>query len=176
MKYTLQNTQLIEKYKKIYLEAEREKIEKKCLMGTEAKYRISIKDSYFDNISDTDSIFEYCLYPLYMDGDTDIKIRIQKMLLEMASSDDVLEIFQVYNFIISQDILCKIYSEIPFVIDFSSIIETLLKYKDRYEQKMKEYKENGFDRYKESLWDNVERIQRKSNTIKRYMEEVNNKM
>lgn len=111
-----------------------------------------------------------------MDGDTNIKVRIQKMLLEMASSDDVLEIFQVYNFIMSQDILCKIYSEVPFVIDFSSIIETLLKYKDRYEQKMKEYKENGFDRYKESLWDNVERIQRKSNTIKQYMEETNNKV
>ena len=168
MKYTLANTQLMNKYKNIYQVAQRENDEKKCLVGSDKKYRITTKDSYFDNISDPDAIYEYCLYPLYLDGNIEIKNQIQEKLLEMANSNDVLEIFQVYNFIMSQDILCRIYTEVSFLIDFSNIIQILTSRMSTYEQEMKDYRKNGFEQYKESLWDNIQRIIRKSSTLKKY--------
>ena len=169
MIYTLPNIQLIDKYTYMYRKAEKDNKEKECLIGNNIKYRITTKDSYFVNISDTDAIYEYCLYPLYVNGDVKIKDNIQNRLLEMANSSDVLEIFQVYNFIISQDMLCKIYTKVPFLIDFSDIIKILVMRRPIYEQAMKIYRENGFERYRESLWDNVQRISRKSATLKKYM-------
>ncbi len=169
MKYSVPNANLVNKYKNLFQDLEKGKNDKKCLIGSDIRYRITIQDSYFHNISDTDVIFEYCLYPLYVNGDIDIKNRIQKRLLEMANASDVLEVFQVYNFIMSQDMLCRIYTDVPFMIDFSDIINTLISKMGSYEQDMKEYRANGFDSYRESLWDNVQRILRKSVTLKKYI-------
>lgn len=167
MKYEIDNIALMERYKSIYEKAESDNNVIQCIIGIDSRYRIITKDSYFQNISDTDAIFEYCIYPVYLSGDVGIKERIEKKFMEMSNSNDVLEVFQVFRFIMSQDMLCKIYEEIPFIIDFSSVIKVLMMRKGSYENEMKTYKKNGFEVYKESLWDNIQRIIRKSNTFKR---------
>lgn len=47
----------------------------------------------------------------------------------MTNSNDILQIYQVFNLIMSQEIETKMYTEIPFEIDFADCIPCLLKKK-----------------------------------------------
>ena len=68
----------------------------------------------------------------------------------------------------SQEIETKMYTEIPFVIDFSDCIPCLLKKKTELMDEMKNYNQNGFDKYRENIWDSIEKICRKSTLIQKY--------
>ena len=57
---------------KHYLEVMREGKEAQAFLGTEAKYRFRQRDSYELDSTDIGVLMEYCLYPLYMEGDRDI--------------------------------------------------------------------------------------------------------
>lgn len=169
MGYALNETPLSLKYQAIYLAAEKENEAIQCFTGVDKEYRITTRDSYYSDISDMDSVLELCIYPLYEKGNTEIKDRLQKIIEEMANSDDVLQIFQVFNLIMAQDIAIKLNSSIPFEIDFSTIMETLLQKKATLEEEMKNYQDNGFDRFRESIWDCIERICKKSKLLKEYI-------
>ncbi len=83
----------------------------------------------------------------------------------MTNSNDILQIYQVFNLIMSQEIETKMYTEIPFEIDFADCIPCLLKKKNEFMNEMKNYNQNGFDKYRENIWDNIEKICRKSTLI-----------
>lgn len=83
----------------------------------------------------------------------------------MTNSNDILQIYQVFNLIMSQEIETKMYTEIPFEIDFVDCIPCLLKKKNEFMNEMKNYNQNGFDKYRENVWDNIEKICRKSTLI-----------
>lgn len=169
MKYIYRENTLSLKYQSIYLEARKNNRAKDCFIGIDKRYRIISKDSYYDNISDMDSILELCIYPLYLKGYTFIKEEVEIIVKEMINSNDVIQIFQVFNLIMSQEIESKLYSNIPFQIDFSRNMKDLFEKCERLEKQMRVYKENGFDRFHESIWSCIERICRKSEIIKKYM-------
>lgn len=169
MKYIYKETNISLNYQNIYLKARKEKKELKCFIGIDKNYRVLSRDSYFDNISDMDIILESCIYPLYTKGYIEIKDEVQKIVESMINSNDVLQIFQVFNLIMSQEIEMRMYSNIPFQIDFSTNIDKLLEKKNELKLQMKNYKENGFERYNESMWDFVEKICRKSIFIRKYI-------
>lgn len=169
MEYKYKETLLASKYQSIYLEARRKKQELLCLIGTDKHYRMVTKESYYDNISDMDAVLELCIYPIYIKGNTEIKDELQELIKEMVKSDDVLQIFQVFNLMISQEIASRIYSNIPFEINFSEVIDTLFNKKNELEEEMKKYKENGFERFNGVIWEDIERICKKSKVIKAYM-------
>lgn len=169
MEYVVKKTQTALKYQNIYLEARKNKKEKYCFIGIDRGYKITTRDSYYDNITDMDALLELCIYPLYLRGYIEIKDEVQKIVEEMANSNDVLQIFQVFNLIMSQEIEMKLYSNIPFQIDFSKIVGILLHKKNELQEQMKNYRENGFERFKESIWDCVERICRKSKFLEGYI-------
>lgn len=170
MEYIYRENMITLKYQNIYLEARKDGRAKDCFIGIDKRYRIVSKDSYYDNISDMDSILEFCIYPLYLKGYSLIKEEVERIVSEMTDSNDVIQIFQVFNLIMSQEIEERMYSNIPVEIDFSSLMENLMEKKDELEMQMKEYKENGFDRFHESIWESIERICRKSQCIKKYIE------
>ena len=118
-----------------------------------------------------DLLLEFCIYPLYLKGYSLIKEEVERIVREMIDSNDVIQIFQVFNLVMSQEIEARMYSNIPVEIDFSGIMEKLIEKKDELEMQIKEYKENGFDRFHESIWESIERICRKSQCIKKYIDQ-----
>lgn len=168
MKYVYRETELSKKYQNIYLTARKSGNEKLCYIGTDKNYRIYTKDSYYDNISDMDALLELCIYPIYINGRHEIEQEVKKIITNMTNSNDILQIYQVFNLIMSQEIETRMYAEIPFVIDFSDCIPCLLKKKNELKDEMKNYNKNGFDKYRESIWDSIEKICRKSTLIQQY--------
>ena len=117
------------------------------------------------NISDMDALLELCIYPIYINGCHEIEQEVKKIITSMTNSNDILQIYQVFNLIMSQKIETKMYTEIPFEIDFAYCIPCLLKKKNEFMNEMKNYNQNGFDKYRENIWDNIEKICRKSTLI-----------
>lgn len=169
MKYIYKETELALKYQNIYLEAQKNKKEKECFTGIDKNYRIVTKDSYYENISDMDALLELCIYPIYLKGHKNIKNEVQKIVEDLANSDDVLQIFQVFNLIMSQEIEMRMYTDVPFVIDFSDKIECLLHRRKELQNEMRSYNKNGFDKFNESIWESTEKICRKSKLIQQYL-------
>lgn len=168
MKYVYREKELSKKYQNIYLTARKDGNEKLCYIGIDKNYRIYTKDSYYDNISDMDALLELCIYPIYINGCHEIEQEVKKIIISMTNSNDILQIYQVFNLIMSQEIETKMYTEIPFVIDFSDCIPCLLKKKTELMDEMKNYNQNGFDKYRENIWDSIEKICRKSTLIQKY--------
>ena len=54
---------------------------------------------------------------------------MKNIITSMTNSNDILQIYQVFNLIMSQEIETKMYMEIPFEIDFADCIPCLLKKK-----------------------------------------------
>lgn len=168
MEFKFIDTEISLKYQDIYLKARKKRKEKLCFTGKDKKYRFTLRDSYFDTITDTDVLLQYCLYPLYMKGYTEIKDEVQAIVKEMASSINVIEIYQVFSLIMSQEIKESTYSNIPFKIDFKEIIEKLLNRKNQLKVDMQNYKDNGFDRFGQSIWNYIETICENSTVIKEF--------
>lgn len=103
MKYVYRETELSKKYQNIYLTARKSGNEKLCYIGTDKNYRIYTKDSYYDNISDMDALLELCIYPIYINGHHEIEQEVKKIITNMTNSNDILQIYQVFNLIMSQE-------------------------------------------------------------------------
>ena len=54
---------------------------------------------------------------------------VKNIITSMTNSNDILQIYQVFNLIMSQEIETKMYTEITFEIDFVDCIPCLLKKK-----------------------------------------------
>ena len=170
MKYVIKNDEIALKYQNKYLEARKNKKEKYCFIGIGKGYKMTIRDSYYDNITDMEVLLEWCLYPLYLKGYTEIKDEVQKIVEEMVNSNDVLQIFQVFNLIMSQEIEMSLYFNIPFQIDFSKIAGILLQKKNELQEQIKNYRKNGFERFKNAvIWKSIENICESSKVLKGYI-------
>lgn len=74
-----------------------------AFLGIDPEYRIGHRDSYYQDITDTHILIEYSLYPIYVEGDFDIPDRIFDILKELASSQDIIHLYQVVSFIKKQE-------------------------------------------------------------------------
>lgn len=98
-----------------------------AFLGIDPEYRIGHRDSYYQDITDTHILIEYSLYPIYVEGDFDIPNRTFNILKELASSQDIIHLYQVVSFIKKQEDLLEEYVTLPFIIDVESIVPIVLE-------------------------------------------------
>ena len=112
---------------KHYLEVMREGKEAQAFLGTEVKYRFRQRDSYEVDSTDISVLMEYCLYPLYVEGDEDIARRTFDILKEFSLSVDLVKLDKVTDYIFIQNRRLKRYISLPFVIKTDELVRNIIE-------------------------------------------------
>ena len=82
--YELPEPKDYESFINFYRNVMREGKEEEAFLGTDAKYRIRERDSYDLDSTDISVLMEYCLFPLYAEGDKDIVRRTFEILKDFS--------------------------------------------------------------------------------------------
>ena len=101
--------------------------EEEAFLGTDAKYRIRERDSYEVNSTDISVLIEYCLFPLYAEGDMDIVRRTFDILKDFSLSVDLVKLEKVTDYISIQNWFLTEYSNLPFVIETDELVRNIIE-------------------------------------------------
>ena len=101
--------------------------EEEAFLGTDAKYRIRERDSYEVNSTDISVLIEYCLFPLYAEGDRDIVRRTFDILKDFSLSVDLVKLDKVTDYISIQNWFLTEYSNLPFVIETDELVRNIIE-------------------------------------------------
>ena len=112
---------------KHYLEVMRERKEAQAFLGTEVKYRFRQRDSYELDSTDIGVLMDYCLYPLYVEGDRDIARRTFDILKDFSLSIDLMKLKKVTQYISIQNWFLTEYSNLPFVIETDELVRNIIE-------------------------------------------------
>lgn len=112
---------------KDYREIMKEGKEAEVFLGTEAKYCFRQRDSYDVDSTDIGVLMEYCLYPLYMEGDRDIERRTFEILKDFSLSIDLMRLKKVIKYISIQSRWVKKYTSLPFVIETDELVRNIIE-------------------------------------------------
>lgn len=110
-----------------YRNVMREGKEKEAFLGTDAKYRIWQRDSYELDSTDIGVLIEYCLYPLYVEGDRDIASRTFNILKDFSLSVDLVKLDKVTDYISMQGSRLRRYTSLPFVIKTDELVRNIIE-------------------------------------------------
>ena len=116
-----------ESFINFYRNVMREGKEKEAFLGTDAKYRIWQRDSYELDSTDIGVLIEYCLYPLYVEGDRDIASRTFDILKDFSLSNDLMKLKKVTQYISNQKWFVTNYYDIPFVIETDELVRNIIE-------------------------------------------------
>ena len=105
----------------------REGKEDQAFLGTEAWYRFRQRDSYELDSTDISVLMEYCLYPLYVEGDRDIARRTFNILKYFSLSVDLVKLDKVTDYISNQKWFVTNYYDIPFVIETDELVRNIIE-------------------------------------------------
>ena len=125
--YKLKNKENYQNFVKDYREIMKEGKEAEVFLGTEAKYRFRQRDSYDVDSTDIGVLMEYCLYPLYMEGDRDIERRTFEILKDFSLSIDLMRLKKVIKYISIQSRWVKKYTSLPFVIETDELVRNIIE-------------------------------------------------
>ena len=112
---------------KDYREIMKEGKEAEVFLGTEAKYRFRQRDSYDVDSTDIGVLMEYCLYPLYVEGDRDIARRTFEILKDFSLSIDLVKLDKVTDYISIQNWFLTEYSNLSFVIETDELVRNIIE-------------------------------------------------
>ena len=112
---------------KHYLEVMREGKEAQAFLGTEVKYRFRQRDSYELDSTDIGVLMEYCLYPLYVEGDRDIARRTFAILKDFSLSVDLVKLDKVTDYIFIQNRRLRRYTSLPFIIETDELVKNIIE-------------------------------------------------
>ena len=112
---------------KDYREIMKEGKEAEVFLGTEAKYRFRQRDSYDVDSTDIGVLMEYCLYPLYVEGDRDIARRTFDILKDFSLSADLVKLDKVTDYISMQGSRLRRYTSLPFVIETDELVRNIIE-------------------------------------------------
>ena len=101
--------------------------EEETFLGTNARYRIRQRDSYEGESTDIDVLMEYCLFPLYAEGDKDIAKRTFDILKDFSLSIDLMRLKKVTQYISIQNRFLIEYSNLPFVIETDELVINVIE-------------------------------------------------
>jgi len=101
--------------------------EEEAFLGTNARYRIRQRDSYEVDSTDIDVLMEYCLFPLYAEGDKDIAKRTFDILKDFSLSIDLMRLKKVTQYISIQNRFLIEYSNLPFVIETDELVINVIE-------------------------------------------------
>ena len=125
--YKLKNKENYKYFVKHYLEVMKEGKEAEAFLGTEAKYCFRQRDSYELDSTDIGVLIEYCLYPLYAEGDRDIASRIFDILKDFSLSNDLMKLKKVTQYISNQKWFVTNYYNVPFVIETDELVRNIIE-------------------------------------------------
>ena len=112
---------------KDYREIMKEGKEAEVFLGTEAKYCFRQRDSYELDSTDIGVLMEYCLYPLYVEGDRDIARRTFDILKDFSLSIDLVKLDKVTDYIFIQNRRLRRYTSLPFVIETDELVRNIIE-------------------------------------------------
>ena len=98
---------------------------RKKLFRHKSKYRIWQRDSYELDSTDIGVLMEYCLFPLYAEGDRDIVRRTFEILKDFSLSVDLVKLDKVTDYISMQGSRLRRYTSLPFVIETDELVRIL---------------------------------------------------
>ena len=125
--YKLKNKENYQNFVKDYREIMKEGKEAEVFLGTEAKYCFRQRDSYEVESTDIGVLMEYCLYPLYAEGDRDIARRTFDILKDFSLSIDLMKLKKVTQYISIQNWFLTKYSNLPFVIETDELVRNIIE-------------------------------------------------
>ena len=125
--YKLKNKENYQNFVKDYREIMKEGKEAEVFLGTEPKYRFRQRDSYDVNSTDIGVLMEYCLYPLYVEGDEDIARRTFDILKDFSLSADLVKLDKVTDYISMQGSRLRRYTSLPFVIETDELVRNIIE-------------------------------------------------
>ena len=125
--YKLKNKENYKYFVKHYLEVMKEGKEAEAFLGTEDKYRFRQRDSYELDSTDIGVLMEYCLYPLYVEGDEDIARRTFEIVKGFSLSVDLVKLDKVTDYISIQKWFVTNYYDIPFVIETDELVRNIIE-------------------------------------------------
>ena len=125
--YKLKNKENYQNFVKDYREIMKEGKEAEVFLGTEAKYRFRQRDSYELDSTDIGVLMEYCLYPLYVEGDRDIARRTFDILKDFSLSVDLVKLDKVTDYISMQGSRLRRYTSLPFVIETDELVRDIIE-------------------------------------------------
>lgn len=112
---------------KDYREIMKEGKEAEVFLGTEAKYCFRQRDSYELDSTDIGVLMDYCLYPLYVEGDRDIARRTFDILKDFSLSIDLVKLDKVTDYIFIQNRRLRRYTSLPFVIETDELVRNIIE-------------------------------------------------
>ena len=125
--YKLKNKENYQNFVKDYREIMKEGKEAEVFLGTEAKYRFRQRDSYDVDSTDIGVLMEYCLFPLYAEGDRDIARRTFDILKDFSLSVDLVKLDKVTDYISMQGSRLRRYTSLPFVIETDELVRNIIE-------------------------------------------------
>ena len=126
-KYEIPEPKDYQSFINFYRNVMREGKEEEAFLGTDAKYRIRERDSYELDSTDIGVLIEYCLFPLYVEGDEDIAKRTFDILKEFSLSNDLMNLKKVTQYISNQKWFVTNYYDIPFVIETDELVRNIIE-------------------------------------------------
>ena len=126
---------------KDYREIMKEGKEAEAFLGEDIRYRFQQRNSMITEYTDIQVLLEYCLFPLYIEGDRDIERRTFEILKEFSLSIDEKKIWQVTEYLLLQDFILSEYKPLPFEIDTRKLVPLIL---DTIEKLPNELKTSGY--------------------------------
>ena len=125
--YKLPEPKEYESFINFYRNVMREGREEEAFLGTNPKYRIWQRDSYELDSTDIGVLIEYCLFPLYAEGDEDIAKRTFEILKDFSLSNDLMKLKKVTQYISNQKWFVTNYYDIPFVIETDELVRNIIE-------------------------------------------------
>ena len=125
--YKLKNKENYQNFVKDYREIMKEGKEAEVFLGMEAKYRFRQRDSYDVDSTDIGVLMEYCLFPLYAEGDRDITRRTFDILKDFSLSVDLVKLDKVTDYISMQGSRLRRYTSLPFVIETDELVRNIIE-------------------------------------------------
>ena len=116
-----------ESFINFYRNVMREGKEEEAFLGTDAKYRIRQRDSYELDSTDIGVLIEYCLYPLYAEGDRNIASRTFDILKDFSLSNDLMKLKKITQYISNQKWFVTNYYNVPFVIETDELVRNIIE-------------------------------------------------
>ena len=135
--YKLKNKENYKHFVKHYLEVMREGKEAEAFLGEDIRYRFQQRNSMITEYTDIQVLLEYCLFPLYIEGDKDIARRTFEILKEFSLSIDEKKIWQVTEYLLLQDFILAEYKPLPFEIDTRKLVPLILDTLEKFPNELK---------------------------------------
>ena len=126
-KFEIPEPKEYESFVNFYRDTMREGKEEEAFLGTNPKYRIWQRDSYELDSTDIGVLMEYCLYPLYVEGDEDIARRTFDILKDFSLSTDLVKLDKVTDYISMQGSRLRRYTSLPFVIETDELVRNIIE-------------------------------------------------